>query len=125
MKKLSLTSLFLIISAASSSVLANAPNPAGGFTGPGAVQMPTTVAQVKNLKAFSDDIPVKLTGKITQSLGDELYTFQDSTGQITVEIDHDKWFGLQANPNTIVVINGELDNEFTGKKIDVDRILAK
>lgn len=124
MKKIALTTLFLLMSAASSTVLADQVNPLskGGFEGPGVQHALTTVREALNSSKFSDDVRVKLTGFVINSLGDDKYTFRDETGEITVEIDNDKWFGLKATPTVKVIIDGEIDNEFIGKEIDVDRI---
>ncbi len=94
---------------------------AGGFSGPQAGGI-NSVKQVLDAGVFSDDTPVTLTGNIVNSLGGDLYTFSDGTGTVTVEIDSDKWFGLQANPQTKVTILGEIDKEFHKMKIDVDSI---
>lgn len=127
MKKIALTSLFLLMSALSSTVLSNQviTNAAGGFSGPGEETLITTVRGALDSGQFTDDIPVRLTGFIVRSLGDEKYLFKDHTGEIKVEIDNDKWFGLQATPTLEVIIDGEIDNEFMSKKIDVKRIRAK
>lgn len=127
MKKIALTSLFLLMSAVSSTVLSNQviTNAAGGFSGPGKRQDITTVRGALDSGQFTDDIPVTLTGFIVRSLGDEKYMFKDYTGEIKVEIDNDKWFGLQATPTLEVIIDGEIDNEFMSKKIEVKRIRAK
>ncbi len=93
----------------------------GGFSGPQAGGM-STVKQVLDAGVFSDDTPVTLTGNIVNSLGGDLYTFSDGTGSVTVEIDSDKWYGLQANPQTKVTILGEIDKDFHKMKIDVDSI---
>lgn len=125
MNKLALSSLFLIISTASSFVVADQYNSSGGFLGPGYAQMPTTVAAARDTSFFSDDVPVVLTGVLVQSLGNEMYTFRDATGEISVEIDHDDWYGLQVDPNTIVILDGEVDKEIYGTTIDVQRIRTK
>ncbi|WP_330217354.1 NirD/YgiW/YdeI family stress tolerance protein [Photobacterium kishitanii] len=77
---------------------------------------------VLNSGMFSDDTPVTLTGNITSSLGGDHYTFTDGTGSITVEIDHDKWFGVQVTPQTKITIHGEIDKEFNHTAIDVDHL---
>ncbi|EDP59743.1 NirD/YgiW/YdeI family stress tolerance protein [Vibrio sp. AND4] len=91
-----------------------------GFSGP--TQGISSVKQVLDAGMFSDDMPVTLTGHIQASLGGEMYLFSDSTGQITVEIDHDKWWGQSATPTTNVQIMGEIDKDISGTKVDVDAI---
>lgn len=78
-----------------------------------------TVAEAKNL---GDDTSVVLVGKITQSLGNEKYTFIDGTDSITVEIDDDDWNGVDVNAENVVEIRGEVDKDFGDIEIDVDSI---
>ena len=89
-----------------------------GFQGPS--QGIKSVQQVLDAGLFSDDMPVTLTGYLKASLGGEMYLFTDGTSDISVEIDHDKWWGQVANPETRVQIFGEIDKDFMGTKIDVE-----
>ncbi|MFM2667480.1 NirD/YgiW/YdeI family stress tolerance protein [Vibrio mediterranei] len=91
-----------------------------GFAGP--TQGISSIKQVLDAGMFSDDMPVTLTGHIIASLGGEMYLFSDSTGEITVEIDHDKWVGQSATPSDRVQLFGEIDKNISGVKIDVDAI---
>lgn len=91
-----------------------------GFSGPSAGLK--TVKAVLDAGIFSDDTPVTLTGHITNSLGDEHYQFTDGTGSITIDIDHDKWFGAQVTPQTKITIQGEIDQEFNHTAIDVNHV---
>ncbi|EGU46723.1 protein YgiW [Vibrio ichthyoenteri ATCC 700023] len=118
--KLLITTLAL---AASTSVFAqgfNGPQNASGFNGP--TQGISTVQQVLDAGMFSDDMPVTLTGNIKASLGGEMYIFTDTTGEITVEIDHDKWLNQTATPETKVQLIGEIDKNMSGTKVDVDAL---
>ncbi|MFM2591274.1 NirD/YgiW/YdeI family stress tolerance protein [Vibrio sp. TBV020] len=120
--KLLITTFALV---ASSSIFAqgftgNAAQTQSGFSGP--TQSISTVAQVLEAGIFSDDMPVTLTGHIKSSLGGEMYLFADSTGEVTIEIDHDKWFGQSVTPTTNVQIMGEIDKNISGVKVDVDAI---
>ncbi|MCK3655605.1 hypothetical protein A4G19_07535 [Pasteurellaceae bacterium Macca] len=81
-----------------------------------------SVAQAKNLH---NDAFVSLEGHIVAQVGDEKYTFKDHSGEITVEIDHDKWLGLNVSPTDTVMIYGEVDKEWSGTQIDVKRITKK
>jgi uncharacterized protein (TIGR00156 family) len=90
----------------------------GGFTGPDNVQS-VTVAEASNLP---DDTDVRMEGRLVRSLGDEDYEFEDGTGSMTVEIDDDEWQGVEAGPETRVVLEGELDSEQSGMELDVDRV---
>lgn len=123
MKKRVLTSLFLLISATSSNLLAGNYNySGGGFAGASAA--PTTVAQVRDVSIFQDDVYVTLKGNIVESVGYEDYTFRDHTGTITLEIEHDKWWGQNVDINTTVVIHGELERGLFGRFIEVDSLRA-
>lgn len=122
------TSLFLLpVALLSTSVLAEAFVPSKavqtqqqGFNGP--TYGLNTVKAVLDAGMFSDDMPVTLSGHISHSLGGENYTFTDGTGSITIEIEHDKWFGAQVTPETKIMIQGEIDKEFNHTSIDVDYV---
>lgn len=123
MKTKFLMTTFAII--ASSSVFAqgftgNNAHTQSGFSGP--TQGISTVKQVLGSGMFSDDMAVTLTGKIKASLGGEMYLFTDSTGEVSVEIDHDKWLGQSVTPTTTVQLMGEIDKDMSGVKVDVDSI---
>ncbi|GHV59955.1 hypothetical protein FACS1894103_4430 [Campylobacterota bacterium] len=90
-----------------------------GFNGADTSKVQTvTVVQARGL---SDNSLVTLTGTIAQSLGNEKYTFRDSTGDITVEIDRDLWtlLDISIGTNDLVEIRGEIDIENRVAEIDV------
>ena len=89
----------------------------GGFAGERQV---VTVAQALT---FRDDTPVILQGRIVRALGNEKYLFEDATGTIVIEIDHDKWRGLTVGPEDRVEISGEVERGRNRVEIDVDRII--
>lgn len=126
MKKITTITALALVLAFSGNAMAQfspangTPNHAAGYVGPSAAL--TTVKQAKEMR---DDTPVILEGKIEKSLGGEKYTFTDSTGSITVEIDNDDWNGVTVNENDIVLIKGEVDKDFTKVEIDVDSISLK
>ncbi|KAE9540244.1 YgiW/YdeI family stress tolerance OB fold protein [Ursidibacter maritimus] len=120
MKKLiALTAALALSTSAFAGFQGNSNN--GGFNSGngGSTQNVSTIAQAK--KAH-DDTYVSLSGYIVSKVGDEKYTFKDSTGQINVEIDDDLWGGLQATPKTKVRIYGQVDKEYGRTEIDVKRI---
>lgn len=88
----------------------------GGFVGNENI---VTVMQVKEMR---DDTDVILKGKIVGQLKGDKYTFEDSTGSITVEIDEDDWRGQTVTPADTVKIYGEVDRGLTKTEIDVDTI---
>ncbi|QIQ20562.1 NirD/YgiW/YdeI family stress tolerance protein [Zophobihabitans entericus] len=117
--KTKLTLLTAAILLASTSAFANYTGGSqGGFNGPSAGSV--TVAEAKQR---GDDAKVILQGNIISAQGGEYYTFKDSSGEITVEIDHDVWRGITVNPEDTVEIYGEIDKDWTSIKIDVDRII--
>ena len=97
-----------------------------GFTGPGAgtVAGQAQTVTVIQARGLADDSLVILTGTIVQSLGREKYTFRDSTGDITVDIDRDLWalLGISLGASDRVEIGGKTDVEKRVAEIDVKYI---
>lgn len=92
----------------------------GGFQGPNnGHKMIETVELAKDAR---DDNKVVLTGHIKSSLGNEKYIFADSTGEITVEIDNDKWHGRTVTTENNVILRGEVDKDWNDLTIDVDSL---
>lgn len=103
----------------------------GGFFGPGALTQqqiggmsglhnsPMTVEKAKGL---NDDATVTLRGYITEQRSSDDYTFKDSTGTISVDIDQKHWNGLNVTPNDLVEIEGEVDKDKNSLEIDVKKI---
>jgi len=90
----------------------------GGFTDTN-TPIKTTIKEALKMK---DDSYVTLQGNIVKRLSDEKYSFKDSSGTITIEIDDDKWMGLKANTNDILEITGEIEKEFNKIEVDVDTV---
>jgi uncharacterized protein (TIGR00156 family) len=118
--------LFLILSAFSIPALAafeqtQANTNKGGFEGPGAQAIITTVAQAKSAR---DDAKCELIGNIVEQLpgDDDLYLFKDSTGEIVIELDDDLFKGRTVTPQNQIRIYGEVDNDaFEKTQIDVKK----
>lgn len=111
-----------LILASSSVLAAQSGEHKGGFIGPTSVGVKSVAAALE----AKDDTQVVLTGYIVSALGDEEYTFKDNTGEIIVEIDDQDWNGVEATPETKVVIQGEVDSGWSYTQIDADSIkLAK
>ncbi len=89
----------------------------GGFSGPG-----PAVSTVEQAKSMRDDANVTLKGSIVQSLGGDHYLFRDATGEIRVDIDHDKWNGQTVTPADTVELRGEVDKDWNSVEIDVDHV---
>jgi len=92
----------------------------GGFTGPfipvtnslQAEYQAVTVNQLQTLPLAKTYIT--LTGNITQFLGRKNYTFRDATGEITVDIDTQYWWGLSVGPSDRVQILVEVERKKNG-----------
>lgn len=90
---------------------------AGGFSGPN-----SSVTTVDAAKRLQDDAPVTLRGNIIQQNSDDDYTFKDSTGTISVDIDRKHWNGVNVTPSDVVEIVGEVDKDKKGVEIDVKQL---
>lgn len=81
------------------------------------------ITTVEQIELLSDETPVVLEGNITKHIRSDKYQFEDSTGNIVVEIDEDEWRGVKVSPADKVRIKGEVDKEFMEKTIiDVENI---
>lgn len=47
---------------------------------------------------------------------------KDNTGEIAIEIDYDKWGGVNVGFNDLVEIKGEIDKDWHSIELDVDYI---
>ena len=82
------------------------------------------IVTVEQIPAMRDNQNVVMTGYIVESLGDEMYVFQDSTGAINVEIEPVILGEMVIVPNTKMKIKGEIDKGNNGEPdvIEVDYI---
>ena len=88
-----------------------------GFNGPGADTnrpgRPTAFFEpipVSQARTLPKDSWVVLSGNIVNTLpGGKYYTFRDSSGDITVEIEPKVWRGLSVGVSDRVEIHGELE----------------
>ncbi len=120
-KLLAATSLALVLGLAGNAMAQQPASVRGGFQGPG-----LTVMTVSEALKLNDDAPVKLSGKIEKSLGNEKYLFKDATGSITIEIDDEDWNGVNATPETEIIITGEIDKDMLrDAEVDVDMVTLK
>ena len=78
-----------------------------------------TVAQALKMK---DDSFVTIQGNIIKRIYDDKYTFKDSTGTITVEIDTEKWEGQSVNTVDLLELTGEIEKKFNSTLLDVDTV---
>lgn len=84
--------------------------------------MQKNISTVSDVQNMPDDTIVYIQGYLTQNLGDEMYTFQDNSGTITVEIDDDLLMGNQTNPNTLVWIAAEIDKDGDIVSLDAEEV---
>ena len=89
------------------------------FTGPGEVGSFDTVAKANEAP---DDTVVAIEGFIVKQLTQETYTFQDDTGQISIEIDQEDMPVQKITPKTKLKIYGEIDTEMMTRQISVERM---
>ena len=79
-----------------------------------------SVSEIANLP---DETYVTLKGNITGKSGNEMYIFTDNSGTIALEIDGDTWEGINVTPDSIVIIEGEIDKNINEPTIiEVDTI---
>ncbi|QIQ20591.1 NirD/YgiW/YdeI family stress tolerance protein [Zophobihabitans entericus] len=96
----------------------NGGSPMGGFNGQSAA-----VKTVEAAKQLSDNSRVLLRGYITQALGDEMYTFKDDSGTISVEIDNRVWRGQNVAATDLIEIYGKVDVNKSSTDIEVKRLI--
>ena len=85
----------------------------GQFTGTGSVVKFYTIQEVKDNASKLDrsDELVKVKGFVVKQINKDTYQFEDSTGDITVEIDKKRLPDSPFNEKTEVVIIGEVDKD--------------
>ena len=85
--------------------------------------MPTsTVAEVL---VMEDDMPVKVSGKLTKQVKGNKYQLEDPSGMIIVEIDEEDWDGNIITEQDMVIIYGEVDKDKNGTEIDAKSVKKK
>jgi len=76
-------------------------------------------------KSLAYDTPVMLVGNITHSIGEDLYIFKDTSGEIPVRIKYGDWKGLSVEASDVVVIAGYVKSRIYGQ-MEVDaRVISK
>lgn len=69
------------------------------------------ISQVSEVKNMADESMVYIQGYLIQDLGNEMYTFKDDSGTLTVEIDDDLMDANMYSPTTLVWIAAEVDKQ--------------
>lgn len=83
------------------------------------------ISTVKDAMAMPEDAMVSLEGKIQKRVKKDKYIFEDSTGEIEVEIDRHIWQGQSVASTDTVMITGEVDHDDGKVTVDVERLLKK
>ena len=118
MKKISVVALFAIMPVV------------GAIAGPGMnknmnnnmqKQQPTYWS-VTEVVEMPDNTPVVMRGRIKQSMGEQMYLFEDSTGTIMLEIDEEDWNGNTVRVDDMVTIYGNVDKDGRVAEIDVTAV---
>ncbi|MCQ2580898.1 MAG: NirD/YgiW/YdeI family stress tolerance protein [Alphaproteobacteria bacterium] len=82
------------------------------------------IVTVNQIPTMMDNQNVVMTGYLVESLGDEMYVFQDSTGSISVEIEPVILGDMVVMPDMKMKLKGEIDKGDNGEPdvIEVDYI---
>ena len=79
----------------------------------------STIAEVLKM---NNNSYVSVQGNIVKRISDDKYSFKDSTGTITVEIDDDKWGGISAGTQDKLELIGEVEKKYNITELDVDTV---
>ena len=79
-------------------------------------------ATISEALKMNDDSYVTIQGNIIKRISDDKYTFKDSTGTMTVEIDTEKWAGQSVNMTDKLELTGEIEKKLNSTVLDVDTV---
>ena len=79
----------------------------------------STIAEVLKM---NNNAYVSVQGNIVKRISDDKYSFKDATGTITVEIDDDKWGGVNADTKDKLELVGEVEKKYNTTELDVDSL---
>ena len=99
----------------------------GAFAGPGKnmnnnMNNQPAVWSVTEVVSLPDDTPVVMRGRITKNMGGNMYLFEDSSGNVMLEIDEEDWNGNTVRVNDIVTVYGNVDKGVNYTEIDVESV---
>lgn len=80
------------------------------------------VSTVAEVLVMEDDMPVKVSGKLTKQVKGNTYQLEDPTGMIMVEIDEEDWGGNVITEQDTVIIYGEVDKDKNKTEIDAKSV---
>ena len=102
----------------------------GAIAGPGMnhnnnMRNQPSVWSVTEVVSLPDDTPVVMRGRITQNMGDNIYVFEDVSGDGTImlEIDEADWNGNTVRVDDVVTVYGNVDKGSNYTEIDVESIV--
>jgi uncharacterized protein (TIGR00156 family) len=81
-----------------------------------------TYWSVTEVMALPDNSPVVMRGRITKNMGGNMYLFEDSSGNVMLEIDEEDWNGNTVRVNDIVTVYGNVDKGVNYTEIDVESV---
>ena len=79
-------------------------------------------ATVSEILKMNNNSYVSVQGNIVKRISDDKFSFKDSTGTITVEIDDDKWGGVNAGTQDKLELIGEVEKKYNSTELDVDSV---
>ena len=77
---------------------------------------------VSEIQKMNNNSYVSVQGNIVKRISDDKYSFKDATGTITVEIDDDKWGGVNAGTQDKIELVGEVEKKYNSVELDVDSV---
>ena len=77
---------------------------------------------VSEIMKMNNNSYVSVEGNIVKRISDDKYSFKDSTGTITVEIDDDKWGNVTAGTQDKLELIGEVEKKYNSTELDVDSV---
>lgn len=79
-------------------------------------------ATVAEILKMNNNSYISVQGNIVKRISDDKYSFKDNTGTITVEIDDDKWGGVNAGTQDKLELIGEVEKKYNTTELDVDSV---
>ena len=92
----------------SSATLANTSSdaPQGSAAGSANTVSITTVARALHAE---NNAPVQLTGNILRQVNENEFIFQDTTGEIQIDVEEDAWQGKNVNQHDTITLYGKVE----------------
>ena len=81
-----------------------------------------TYWSVTEVMTLPDNSPVVMRGRITKNMGGNMYLFEDSSGNVMLEIDEEDWNGNTVRVNDVVTVYGNVDKGVNYTEIDVESV---